>query len=125
MNVLPVIDLGPYPAGTPGALQTVADEVRAALETVGFLLIVDHGIDRDSIARTFAEARRFPAQPADAKLALGMNEHNNGYMAMGRYVVWTAAVNVNDKPDLNDAFFTRRERSPDDPDLARASAQEP
>jgi len=44
-----------------------------------------------------------------------MNEHNNGYMSMGRYAVWTSEVNTNDKPDLNEAFFTKRERGPDDP----------
>jgi isopenicillin N synthase-like dioxygenase len=55
----------------------------------------------------------------DAKLALRMNEHNNGYMMLGRYAVWTSDVNANDKPDLNEAFFCKRERGPDDP-LVRA-----
>jgi isopenicillin N synthase-like dioxygenase len=55
----------------------------------------------------------------DAKLALRMNEHNNGYMMLGRYAVWTSDVNANDKPDLNEAFFVKRERGPDDP-LVRA-----
>jgi len=55
----------------------------------------------------------------DAKLALRMNEHNNGYMMLGRYAVWTSDVNTNDKPDLNEAFFIKRERGPDDP-LVRA-----
>jgi isopenicillin N synthase-like dioxygenase len=54
-----------------------------------------------------------------AKMALRMNEHNNGYMAMGKYAVWTSDVNANDKPDLNEAFFMKRERRPDDP-LARS-----
>jgi isopenicillin N synthase-like dioxygenase len=112
---IPVIDLGAYMAGAPGALERVGDELGAALETIGFFLIVSHGIERELIARTFAEARRFHAQPAAAKLALRMNEHNNGYMAMGRYAVWTSDVNANDKPDLNEAFFTKRERSADDP----------
>jgi isopenicillin N synthase-like dioxygenase len=115
MAVLPVIDLGPYRAGVPGALEAVAAELGAALETIGFFLLVDHGVPRELIARTFDEARRFHAQPAAAKLALRMNEHNNGYMAMGRYAVWTSDVNANDKPDLNEAFFTKRERGPDDP----------
>jgi isopenicillin N synthase-like dioxygenase len=29
--------------------------------------------------------------------------------------VWTSDVNANDKPDLNEAYFTKRERGPDDP----------
>ena len=41
-----------------------------------------------------------------------MNEHNNGHMAIGKYAVWTSEVNVNDKPDLNEAFFIKRKRRP-------------
>jgi isopenicillin N synthase-like dioxygenase len=51
-----------------------------------------------------------------------MNEHNNGYMTLGRYAVWTSDVNANDKPDLNEAFFSRRERQPGDPMLLRQFA---
>ena len=112
---IPVIDLGAYRAGAPGARARLAAELCAALETIGFFMLVDHGVPRDLITRTFDQARRFHAQPAAAKLALRMNEHNNGYMAMGRYAVWTSEVNANDKPDLNEAFFTKRERAPDDP----------
>jgi isopenicillin N synthase-like dioxygenase len=118
-SAIPVLDLGAYLAGTPGALEAVAAELREALEGVGFFIIVNHRVPRDLIARTFAEARRFHAQPYEAKMALRMNEHNNGYMAMGRYAVWTSDVNANDKPDLNEAFFTKRERTRDDA-LARS-----
>ena len=114
-DVIPVIDLGPCFEGAPGALEAAAAELRAALEDIGFFIIVNHGVPRDLIDRTFAEARRFHAQPYETKMALRMNEHNNGYMAMGRYAVWTSEVNANDKPDLNEAFFVKRERPPDDP----------
>ena len=114
-TVAPVLDVGPYLAGAPGALEATAAELRAALEGVGFFIIVNHGVPRALIDQTFAEARRFHAQPYEAKLKLRMNEHNNGYMAMGRYAVWTSDVNANDKPDLNEAFFVKRERAPDDP----------
>ena len=113
--IIPVIDLTQYLGGKAGALEAIAAELRSALEGVGFFIIVGHGVPRDLIERTFAEARRFHAQPWEAKMALRMNEHNNGYMAMGRYAVWTSDVNANDKPDLNEAFFVKRERGPDDP----------
>jgi len=48
-------------------------------------------------------------------MALRMNAHNNGYMAMNRYAVWTSEVNTNTRPDLNEAFFVKRERGADDP----------
>ena len=117
--MIPVIDLGPHLAGRPGAAATTAAELGHALEDVGFFVIVNHGIPPTLIDEAFAEARRFHAQPMDAKLALRMNEHNNGYMMLGRYAVWTSDVNANDKPDLNEAFFIKRERGPDDP-LVRA-----
>jgi isopenicillin N synthase-like dioxygenase len=112
---IPIIDLGRYMAGAPGALDSAAAELRAALEGIGFFIVVNHGVSRDLIGRAFAEARRFHAQPYEAKMALRLNEHNNGYMAMGRYAVWTSEVNANDKPDLNEAFFVKRERPPDHP----------
>src|SRR4030095_13650995 len=89
------------------------------LTAAGFCVFVNHGISQTLIDDTFAQARRFHAQPMGAKLALRMNEHNNGYMMLGRYAVWTSDVNANDKPDLNEAFFVKRERGPDDP-LVRA-----
>ena len=107
-TVIPVIDLGPYLSGAPGALEATAAQLRSALETIGFFIIIHHDVPQDLIARTFAEARRFHEQPLAAKMALRMNEHNNGYMAMGKYAVWTSDVNANDKPDLNEAFFETR-----------------
>jgi isopenicillin N synthase-like dioxygenase len=117
--MIPVIDLEPYLAGRPNALAATAVELGRALHEVGFFVIVNHRIPPALIDATFAEARRFHAQPMEAKLALRMNEHNNGYMMLGRYAVWTSDVNANDKPDLNEAFFVKRERDPEDP-LVRA-----
>jgi isopenicillin N synthase-like dioxygenase len=112
---IPVIDLAPYFRGVAGALESTAAAWRQALEGIGFFLMVNHGVPQDLIDRTFTQAKRFHAQPLDVKMAMRMNEHNNGYMAMSRYAVWTSEVNTNDKPDLNEAFFCKRERSPDDP----------
>src|SRR5919201_1727098 len=113
--MIPVIDLGPFLAGQRAAFDTTANAIGRALEDVGFFVVVNHDVAQALIDRTFAEARRFHDQPMDAKLALRMNEHNNGYMMLGRYAVWTSEVNANDKPDLNEAFFVKRERGPDDP----------
>jgi len=117
--VIPVIDLGPSRRGIPGALESTARQLGHALEEVGFFIIVDHGVPQTLIEETFAQARRFHDLPLDVKMALRMNEHNNGYMAMNRYAVWTSEVNTNTRPDLNEAFFVKRERGPDDP-LVRA-----
>ena len=114
-NTIPVIDVADYLAGRAGALQETAKRVREALTTVGFLVITGHDVPHTLIEQTFGEAKRLHDLPMSAKFALKLNEHNNGYMAMGRYAVWTSDVNKNDKPDLNEAFFIKRERAPDDP----------
>src|SRR5579872_3609390 len=114
-ETIPVIDVADYLAGRPGALQAIAQQVHDALTTVGFLVVTGHDVPQSLIEQTFAEARRLHDLPMASKLALKLNEHNNGYMAMGRYAVWTSDVNRNDRPDLNEAFFIKRERAPDDP----------
>ena len=114
-ETIPVIDIADYLAGPTGALETTASRVREALTTVGFFVLTGHDVPPALIDRIFAEARRFHDLPMSKKLALKLNEHVNGYMAMRRYAVWTSDVNKNDQPDLNEAFFVKRERAPDDP----------
>ena len=114
-DTIPVIDIGDYLTGRPGALQATARQVHDALTTVGFFVLTGHDVPVPLIERTFAEARRFHAMPMAKKLALKLNEHNNGYMVMGRYAVRTSDLNNNDKGDLNEAFFIKRERPANDP----------
>lgn len=114
-NAIPVIDLSDYVAAKPGALQATAKQIHDALTQVGFFIITGHGVPASLISQTFAESKRLHDLPMDRKVGLKLNEHNNGYMAMGRYAVWTSDVNDNDKPDLNEAFFMKRERAPDHP----------
>ncbi|MDE0059381.1 MAG: hypothetical protein OXP07_14760 [Defluviicoccus sp.] len=110
--MIPLIDLSRSRA-------EVADALAATLEHVGFFIVVNHGVQQELIRRTFAEAERFHAQPMEAKRALLMNGHNNGYMAMARYNVRTSRASEAALPDMNEAFFIKRERDPDDPLAAR------
>src|SRR5439155_13619263 len=114
-ETIPIIDIGDFLAGRPGALMAAAHQVHDALTTTGFFVLTGHGVPQPLIARSFTEARRFHQLPLDKKLALKLNEHINGYMVMGRYAVRTSDINNNDKGDLNEAFFIKRERPPDDP----------
>ena len=112
---IPLIDLAPLQNGLAGALK-IAPLLNRALEETGFLIIANHGVPQDLIERTFTEAKRFHDQPMETKHALRMNAHNNGYMAEGRYNVRTSRVSEKSvKPDANEAFFLKRERSADDP----------
>jgi isopenicillin N synthase-like dioxygenase len=114
---IPVIDLGPYLAGAPGALERTAAELRSAMENVGFYFIVNHGVPQRLIDRTFAAAERFHAQPLEDKMALKMDENIVGYLPMQGATVRHSAINKNNKPNLNEAFFINRQLTPDHPDV--------
>jgi isopenicillin N synthase-like dioxygenase len=114
-DTVATIDLAPLADASDAGRREVADALRSALERVGFFILVNHGVNRALIQRTFGEAERFHDQSMEAKHAVLMNEHNNGYMAMNRYNVRTSRVSEAAKPDRNEAFFIKRERSPDDP----------
>jgi isopenicillin N synthase-like dioxygenase len=116
-GVIPVLDASAYLAGEPGALDALAEELRYAFENVGFYYLRGHGVPAEQIETVFEQAVRFHAQPLEAKMALKINEHNIGYMPMKGSVARTSKVNNNTRPSVNEAFFLRRERTPDDPDV--------
>ena len=116
-ETIPVVDLAPYLAGEKGALDRTAAELRHALTEIGFYFIVNHGVPRELISDTFEQVKRFHAQPLDNKLALKLNHHNTGYMPMRGNTLRTSTVQANTKPNLNEAFFIKRELPADHPDV--------
>ena len=57
-ETIPVIDLGPYLAGEPGALDRTARELRFALTEIGFYFIVNHGVPTQKIVSSRCDRRR-------------------------------------------------------------------
>jgi isopenicillin N synthase-like dioxygenase len=116
-DVIPVLDVASYLAGDATALDGLGRELRYAFEQVGFYYLRGHGVAQELIDATFEQAERFHALPLEHKLALRINEHNIGYMPMGGSIARSSTVHRNRKPSVNAAFFLRRERKPDDPDV--------
>lgn len=113
---IPIIDISNFMGGSESGLRGAASQVHDALTKVGFFILTGHGVPQDKVDRTFAAAARLHDLPMAKKLALKMNEHNNGYMAMGHYAITSVSnVDDNEKPDLNEGFFIRRERPANDP----------
>ncbi|RYJ03793.1 MAG: isopenicillin N synthase family oxygenase [Acetobacteraceae bacterium] len=106
---MPVIDVSAWLAGEPGALERIAGELRYACEQVGFYFLTGHGIPPEAIDRVLAAAKRFHDQPLDEKLKLKVNQETVGYLPMKGSTTRTSKVNVNTKPNLNEAFFLKRE----------------
>ena len=113
---IPLIDVSGFLAGRPDAATRVAAELRFAFEKVGFYYLAGHGVPQALIDATYDAAARFHAQPLETKLAVKVDEHNIGYMPIARKPPPNAAAQGR-KPSQNEAYFLRRERSPDDPDV--------
>lgn len=118
-GLIPTLDIGDYVAGRPGAREALALRLRDALETIGFYILVNHGVTLAQIEATLAAVKRFHARPLDAKLALKANEHNVGYMALNTSTSRASQVEADaaKKPNFVAAYFVKRDLPPDHPDV--------
>jgi isopenicillin N synthase-like dioxygenase len=116
-DTIPVIDLGPYLAGEPGALHKAAGQLRHALTEIGFYYIVNHGIPRSRINDIFAAAARFHALPLEQKMKIRIDRHNVGYLPMKGDTLRTSVVQAVTRPNLNEALFVARDLPADHPDV--------
>ncbi len=116
-GAIPILDVGPYLRGEPGALEALAAELREAMENIGFYYLSGHDIPLDLIRSAFSAAKQFHAQPLDAKMALRANEHNVGYMPVNGSVSRASQVETAKKPNLVEAFFLKRDLPLDHPDV--------
>ena len=114
---IPVLDVGPYLAGVPGARAALASQIARTCADTGFLVIANHGIDPALIAGTFAAAADFFDQPTERKLALKVGDLNIGYLPYGAQIVRTSKVNNNTRPNLSESFYIVTDHSPDDPEI--------
>ncbi len=118
---IPVIDYGPYFAGEPGAITTLAAQVKHACEHVGFFY-ANHGVDQAVIDRAFAASRRFHALRLETKLALRLNQNNIGYLPMNASVQGASTVHKATRPNQNESFFISHDRGLDHPDVLAGRA---
>ena len=56
---IPIIDLGPYLAGTAGAVDRAAEELHFALTQIGFYFIVKHGVPPEQSMQSTERPRVF------------------------------------------------------------------
>src|SRR5580704_14280062 len=114
---IPVLDIGPYLGGQPGALAPLARAIARTCEDTGFLVVANHGIAPELVDSAFAEAAHFFALDEARKLALKIGRYNIGYLPFGGQVVRQSPVNHNTKPNFSESFYVTRDRAPDHPDI--------
>jgi len=115
---IPIVDIGPYLAGEPGALQRAAAAVGDASESLGFFYILNHGVSQDLIDRMFAETERFHSLPLERKMEVKVLGDNIGYLPLGGQTQrsYQSLYGESRHPDRSASFFARAEYPADHPD---------
>ena len=112
---IPVLDMGPYLAGKPGALEELAAKVRHIQENIGFLVMTNHGFPQEVLDAAYGKLKEFFALPLDEKLKYRINELSVGYIPPKSTIYVTSKFNENTKKDLNETLVLALEREPDHP----------
>lgn len=112
---IPVVDLEPSFTGDAAARTSVAAGIDRAYRDVGFMYIVNHGIAPALLDGVFEAARRFHAQPLEAKQAIAMNRWHRGYMGYATSRLVTSRVGKAKRPNMSESFMLMHEVAADDP----------
>jgi isopenicillin N synthase-like dioxygenase len=114
---IPVLDIGPFLAGEPGAAAPLSRAIARTCEDTGFLVVANHGVPQTLPDGMFAAAAKFFARPEPDKLALKIGDLNIGYLPFGGQTVRHSPVNKNTRPNFSESFYITRDRGPDHPDI--------
>lgn len=112
---IPIVDVGAYLAGDIAAREQLAVDLRAIQESLGFYVIVNHGVPQDLIDRSFEQVAELFALPLDTKMNYRVDFHHIGYIPDKATVLRWSKIADNKKKDLNEAWAFMRERTADDP----------
>lgn len=112
---VPVVDMGAFLQGGQGERRTAARAFGHALETAGFVTLVNHGVPPALVRGTYDSARAFFALPEAAKRRYTAPEpaKGRGYLPMRMESV-AATLNGETPPDLCEALVfasIQRERA--------------
>ena len=114
---IPVVDIGRFLAGEPGAAAPLARAIARTCEDTGFLVVAGHGVPQALPECVFAVAEQFFARPEADKLALKIGDLNIGYLPFGGQTVRHSPVNKNTRPNFSESFYITRDRAADHPDI--------
>ena len=109
---VPVIDVAPFFHGTGPERRAVAAAVGQACETIGFLVIVGHGVPQDAIDALYADTTAFFALPAEEKMRIAgpPGDTYTAYSPLGDPYSPDAAK----RPNLREVFHCSRYDSPEE-----------
>jgi isopenicillin N synthase-like dioxygenase len=117
VDELPIVDICPFIHGNAADREAVGRAVGEAFESIGFAIIVGHGVPDQLANDVHAAARSYFEQPLAAKLCDAAPEKTKGrgYLPMG---IESVARTLSDEtpPDLCEALVFANPHRPPNPD---------
>jgi isopenicillin N synthase-like dioxygenase len=85
LDTIPIIDLAPLAGDDPTARRGAAHAFGAALEEIGFAIVVGHGVPEPLVAATYEVVKAFFALPLDEKVHYVVPDlaKTRGYLPVG------------------------------------------
>jgi len=112
---IPILDVGSYLDGNIEAREQLAIDLREIQESLGFYVIVNHGVSQDLIDSSFEQVAKLFSLPLETKMKYRVDYHHIGFIPDKATVLRWSKIADNKKKDLNEAWAFMRERQPDDP----------
>lgn len=101
---IPIIDLGPLLGHEPDGARKVAQQLADAHTSVGFSMLVNHGVPQRIVADLFRASRTFHAWPPERKMALRYRTHLRGYLPLNTSVLKTSTLGAARRANYSDSF---------------------
>lgn len=112
---LPLLDLGAYLDGDEKAKIKLAEELKYASETIGFLALKNHGIPQSLLDSAIAENQRFSDLPLEEKLKIKIDQDQRGFIPPRATLIKHSTYNDNTKFDLNETTVFATDHAADNP----------
>jgi isopenicillin N synthase-like dioxygenase len=115
MDTIPVIDIAPFLDGTAKGQAATARAVDDACSTLGFLIIVGHGVPDSLIDDMRRTSFAYFDRPLEEKIKLRMPpDRYRGYISLGSEAL-SYSLDEESPPDFKESFSIGPVDPPDDP----------
>ena len=119
---LPVIDLGPLIRGDVNAVQNIATPWRQACENLGFLCVVNHGIDKVLINNMELQSRCFHGNlSVDQKMAVKVTRDQKGFIPSKAMIISHSTYHDHTKFDTVECFVAATDFPSDHPEVKKGT----
>ena len=117
LDPIPRIDLSALPQEKSSDYFELVEEFGRVFSTIGFALVVNHGIPSSLVDRVFEASRQFHGLPIKTKMSLELNHLHRGYIPINTSTDVNSKFEKIENPNQSASFMMMREDSLEDPSI--------